>query len=175
MSANATPRTVSLTARRATELTFEQALSLLGPDAPSWLGSPDDAAPDGMRRFAVDLRLGTGPGGREARIGKAALVDLGAVRTTGAELRVEISWRAANLAPLFPVFSGWLTVGGGAVSLEGRYAPPGGVIGLAADRALLHVAAERTAQWFLAELERAGGPPSSNPPAKPTIVENGGT
>jgi hypothetical protein len=163
MSADAGPRTVSLTARHPTQLTTEQARRLLGPDAASWLGSPAGAAPEGMRRFAADLHLGTGPGGREARIGKAALVDLGPVRGMGEELLVEISWRAANLAPLFPVFSGWLTVGGGEVRLEGRYAPPGGAIGLAADRALLHVAAERTAQWFLAELARAAVSTSAVP------------
>jgi hypothetical protein len=165
VTAKAGPRTVPLSARHPTDLTIEQARRLLGPDAASWLGAPLAPAPAGMRRFEADLHLGTGPGGREARIGKAAFVDLGAVRGLGEGLLVEVSWRAANLAPLFPVFSGWLAVASGETRLEGRYAPPGGALGLAADRALLHVAAERTARWFLSELERAGG---ANPRNTPT-------
>ena len=69
--------------------------------------------------------------------------------------RVEISWRAATMAPLFPVFSGSLVVHGGEMTLSGWYAPPGGELGRLADRALLHIAATGTAKWLLGELERA--------------------
>jgi hypothetical protein len=68
---------------------------------------------------------------------------------------VEISWRSATLAPLFPVFSGWLTVGPGELRLDGYYAPPGGALGLAADRALLRLAARGTARWLLGQLRHA--------------------
>jgi hypothetical protein len=111
---------------------------------------------DGIRRYAVDLRLRLGrPGSALSTFRKAAYVDIGEVRRIGDAYRVEIQWRAATAAPLFPVFSGQLHIGGETVELTGLYAPPGGVVGLLADRALLHVAATGTARWLLAELNGA--------------------
>jgi hypothetical protein len=110
----------------------------------------------GYRRFAVDLRLRIG---REAAgfttFHKAAYVDLGNRRLAADGFVQEIGWRAATAAPLFPVFSGDLRVERESVSISGLYAPPGGVIGLVADRALLHIAATGTARWLLHELHRA--------------------
>jgi len=110
----------------------------------------------GYRRFAVDLRLRLG--GDTAALTtfrKAALVDIGAVRPVEQGYIAEIAWRAASGAPLFPVFSGELRLGPDELSISGLYAPPGGVVGRIADRALLHVAATGTARWFLGELDRA--------------------
>jgi hypothetical protein len=110
----------------------------------------------GYRRFAVDLRLRIG--GEASGITtfhKAAYVHLGPRRPAGGGFAQEIGWRAATAAPLFPVFSGDLRVERESMSISGLYAPPGGVIGLVADRALLHVAATGTARWLLHELHRA--------------------
>jgi len=108
-----------------------------------------------MRRFATDLRLGPDDHGLLAPFRKAAYVDLGSPELGADGLRVEISWRSASLAPLFPVFSGWLTVRPGELVLDGYYAPPGGAIGLLADRAVLHLAAQRTATSLLHQLRAA--------------------
>lgn len=128
---------------------------LLGEDAGAWLGEPVTEAPDDRRRFAVDLRLRVG---REdaglTTFRKAALLDLGEPMRTPRGWRVELGWRAATAAPLFPVFAGALTVEDGQLRLEGLYAPPGGVLGRVADRLLLHVAANGTARWLLDELDR---------------------
>jgi len=121
-----------------------------------------------MRRFATDLRLRPDDRGLLAIFRKAAYVDLGASRRVSDGLRVEVSWRSATLAPLFPVFSGWLTVGPRELRLDGYYAPPGGPIGLVADRALLHLAARGTARWLLRQLRQAAGgseAPSAREPA----------
>ena len=110
----------------------------------------------GYRRFAVDLRLRLG--GDTAAMTtfrKAALLDVGGVRPLEDGFVAEIAWRAASAAPLFPVFSGELRLGPDKLSIRGLYAPPGGVVGRIADRALLHVAASGTARWLLAELDRA--------------------
>jgi hypothetical protein len=110
----------------------------------------------GYRRFAVDLRLRLG--GDTAALTtfrKAALVDVGDVRPVDGGYAVEIAWRAASAAPLFPVFSGELRIGPDGLSITGLYAPPGGMVGRIADRALLHVAASGTARWLLGELDRA--------------------
>ena len=127
--------------------------AVLADGPPGW--EARDAVP-GYRRYAVDLRLRVG--GDAAGLTtfrKAAFVDLGQVRPTRAGFEAEISWRAATAAPLFPVFSGELRVGPDVLAISGLYAPPGGPLGLVADRALLHVAATGTARWLLMEIDRA--------------------
>ncbi len=118
-----------------------------------WVERPPVA---GYRRYAVDLRLRLG--GVEAGLTtfrKAAYVDVGPVRQADDGGHVtEISWRAATAAPLFPVFSGELHVGAETLTITGLYAPPGGPVGVLADRALLHVAANGTARWLLREIDR---------------------
>jgi hypothetical protein len=131
------------------------AARLCGPQAAAWLGTQADESPPGMRRFATDLRLEPDDRGLFAPLRKAAYVDLGHPERTGDGFRVEISWRSASLAPLFPVFSGWLTIRRGELVLDGYYAPPGGAIGLLADRALMHLAANRSAATFLHQLRAA--------------------
>lgn len=119
-------------------------------------GSEVRPAVAGLRRYLVDLRLRLG--GEDAGLttfAKAAYLDAGPPRRTPSGWEVELSWRAAGGAPLFPVFSGWLTVGQGELRIDGLYAPPGGTIGRVADRVLLHVAANGTARWLLHELDRA--------------------
>ena len=123
--------------------------------ARSWLGPELAEAPVGMRRHQADLRLRVSDRPSLVTFGKAAYVDLGALEELGDGWQVEVSWRAASLAPLFPVFSGILLARPDELSVSGWYAPPGGVIGRVADRALLHIAAEGTARWLLAELDRA--------------------
>jgi hypothetical protein len=128
---------------------------LLGEEAGAWLGEPIAAAPHGLRRFAVDLRLRVGgEGAGLATFRKAAFLDVGEPMRTPRGWRVELGWRASTAAPLFPVFSGTLLMEDGQLRLEGLYAPPGGVLGRVADRLLLHVAANGTARWLLDELER---------------------
>jgi hypothetical protein len=125
-----------------------------GPDG--WEERPGEP---GQRRFAVDLRLRVGGEATGlTTFRKAAFVDLGGRRLASEGFVQEIGWRAATAAPLFPVFSGDLRVEREAMSITGLYAPPGGVIGLVADRALLHLAATGTARWLLNELHRLASP-----------------
>lgn len=106
-----------------------------------------------LRRFAVDLRLQVGaPTAGRTTFRKAAYLDLGRPVRTAAGWELEIAWRASTAAPLFPVFSGRLGLTRGELTIDGLYAPPGGIVGRVADRMLLHVAANGTARWLLAEL-----------------------
>ena len=123
--------------------------------ARSWLGPERDAVAQGMRRYEADLRLRTGDAPSLVTFRKAAFVDIGPLRALNGGWQAEIGWRASSLAPLFPVFAGTLVIRSGELTLSGSYAPPGGVIGRAADRALLHIAAEGTARWFLARIDEA--------------------
>jgi hypothetical protein len=122
-------------------------------EARSWLGPEVEASESGMHRHHADLRLRAGEAPADVTFRKAAYVDIGDVRALDAGFEVEIGWRASSFAPLFPVFAGTLVVRGDEITLSGSYAPPLGVIGRAADRALLHIAAEGTARWLLARLD----------------------
>jgi hypothetical protein len=123
--------------------------------ARAWLGPEVAPAPLGLRRHQADLRLRVSDHPSLVTFRKAAYVDVGPIQPLSDGWEVEVGWRASALAPLFPVFSGMITLRGGELSLSGWYAPPGGSVGRVADHALLHLAAEGTARWLLGELERA--------------------
>lgn len=120
----------------------------------AWLGPNVEPAPAGMRRHQADLRLRVSDRPSLVTFRKAAYVDLGQVHALNDGWEVDVSWRAATMAPLFPVFSGTIVARGEELTLSGWYAPPGGAVGRVADAALLHIAAEGTARWLLGELDR---------------------
>jgi len=130
--------------------------SAFGDRAPSWIGQPIGPRPDGAIGYACDLELRVSPDGR-AVFRKSAIVTIGQPRLAGDSWAVPVEWRAATLAPLFPVFVGSLTISADRIALDGHYAPPFGVIGLVLDRALLAIAARATARWFLAKVAIALG------------------
>ena len=129
----------------------EVARAVLGKERARWLGEPITAGhvPEGMTRYSLDLRMRVGQEAPSLTFHKAAYVDVGELSESAGAVSVEISWRAATMAPLFPVFSGHLTWFDGQLRLAGVYAPPGGAVGLLADRMLLSVGARGTARWLL--------------------------
>ena len=120
----------------------------------AWLGQEVEPSPPGMHRHEADLRLRVSERPSLVTFRKAAYVDLGPVHPLDDGWELEVSWRAATLAPLFPAFSGTIVARGDELTLSGWYAPPGGAVSRLADAALLHVAAEGTARWLLGELDR---------------------
>lgn len=135
----------------------QRALALLeAPGRSAWLGELIELRADDRDRHLVDLELRVSEQTPRISFHKAAYVDVGPVRgETFGPLRIEISWRAAGLAPLFPVFSGTLAWDHGELRLDGYYAPPGGGIGIVADRLLLNVAARGTARLLLERVASA--------------------
>ena len=123
--------------------------------ARGWLGPGVEPGPDGMHRHEADLRLRVSEKPSIATFRKAAFVDFGPVQPTNDGWEVEVSWRASTLAPLFPVFSGRIVAHEQELTLAGWYAPPGGHLGLVADRVFLHIAAAGTARWLLSEIDQA--------------------
>ena len=135
----------------------DRVATLLGEPEVSWPGGrvPHPESGD-LRRFAIDLRLRVGvEAAAVTTFRKAAFLDLGWPHRTATGWTAEIGWRAASAAPLFPVFSGQLTIEPDTLRIDGLYAPPGGVVGRVADRVLLHVAANATARWLLTEINAA--------------------
>ena len=144
--------TVPLRVVRAVDIDLRCVLDAL--DDPSWLGRPIQPAlghPE-RRRIATDLELPILDGSGKGSVHKSALIDLGPAQRFDGSVLVEIGWRSASLAPLFPIFAGRLQVSATRLALDGRYAPPFGRLGLLIDEALLHLVARRTAQAFLARL-----------------------
>jgi hypothetical protein len=125
------------------------AFELLSEVGAAWLGEQATSIRPGTRRYLSDLSFPVRERAPQLTFKKAAFVELGEVRATPAGCVAEISWQSSSLAPLFPVFAGHLTIGPTGLKLEGWYAPPGGGIGAALDRAFLNIAARGTARWFL--------------------------
>ena len=156
-SADAPPGTTRLTVRVPATVTRVRARSLLdAPGRNAWLGELIELRADGGDRHLVDLELRVSEQTPRIAFHKAAYVDVGAVRDDQiGPIRIGISWRAAGLAPLLPVFSGTLAWDAGELRLDGYYAPPGGGIGIVADRLLLNVAARGTARLLLERIASA--------------------
>ena len=128
---------------------LDSVLPLFGDRATSWLGTPVGTARPGSQRFLTDLTLPIRDRVPSLVFRKAAFVDVGEIKRTADGCEIEIGWQSSSLAPLFPVFAGHLTLTASEVRLEGYYAPPGGELGAALDKAFLGIAARGTARWFL--------------------------
>lgn len=140
--------TVKLHVRQTARIDLDRVATALGsPDAP-WLGERAPDVSPGVRRFYCDLELRVSPA-RWAVFRKSAIVGLGEPRPDHEGWVVPIEWRAATMAPLFPVFAGHLRLRADRIELVGRYAPPGGTVGYVLDRTLLSVAARGTGRWLV--------------------------
>ncbi|MGZ6314011.1 MAG: hypothetical protein ACXWNI_00035 [Candidatus Limnocylindrales bacterium] len=140
-----------------------RALPILVDQAPEWLGTPIPGVRPGSHRYLTDLSLPIREHSPSLTFKKAAYVDLGAVRSGQDICDIEIEWRSASLAPLFPVFAGHLTLTPMELRLEGYYAPPAGDLGAVLDRAFLNIAARGTARWFLGRAAEVLGTPPTKP------------
>jgi hypothetical protein len=139
----------------------ERAAHVLGDGRGAWLGELVQPATEeaGTARYLLDLELRVSDAAPRVAFHKAAYVDVGPLRDDGGLTYLDISWRAAGMTPLFPVFAGRLAWNAGELWLDGHYAPPGGGVGAVADRLLLNVAARATGRRLLeriAEVMAAG-------------------
>lgn len=139
-----------------------RALSILVDRASEWLGTPVPGPRPESRRYLTDLSLPIREHAPSLTFKKAAYVDLGEVRSGRKSCDIEIEWRSASLAPLFPVFAGHLTLTPTELRLEGYYAPPAGDFGAILDRAFLNIAARGTARWFLGRASEVIGAAPAN-------------
>jgi hypothetical protein len=129
-------------------------LEVLGSADANWLGRRVSQKASEIRpAFPAISSLRVGPD-HWATFRKSAIVGLGAPKREHDGWVVPIEWRAATLAPLFPVLVGHLRVSVDRIELDGRYAPPGGSIGYVLDRALPRIAARGTGRWFFQKVLR---------------------
>lgn len=143
--------TVQLLVRRAATIDLRRAASELRNL--EWLGVPDANSAGLTRVITTELELPVLDGSsRGSPIRKSVIMEIGRPQVGEDVVAVDISWRSATLAPLFPVFVGRLVMTSKGVTLDGRYAPPFGQIGLLIDRGLLHFVARRTGSALLGRL-----------------------
>ena len=146
--AGAARLTVSVPAR----VGRQRAAEVLGDGRGAWLGQKVEGhdVPGKGDRYQLDLELRVSDRAPRVAFHKAAFLNVGPLDLPrrGA-MAIPISWRAAGLAPLFPVFAGTLRWTRGDLELDGFYAPPGGGLGMVADRLILNVAARATARQLL--------------------------
>ena len=157
LAAADTAEIVALRIALSAPLDLARVPAVFGAEAPSVFGSLLDANGSGLRRYLCDLELRVGPD-RRAAFRKSAIVSLGMPVPTGDGYRLSVEWRAATLAPLFPVLVGRLAVRADSLVLDGHYAPPFGRLGYVLDRRLLAIAARGTARWFLAQVAEGLAP-----------------
>ena len=139
---------VSLSLAIPARLDLGRVPAAFGRSDADWLGQLLPEETSEIRYFSCDLELNVGPD-RRGIFRKSAIVGVGVPTHHGNAWLVPIEWRAATLAPLFPVFAGRLRLSADRITLNGHYAPPGGAIGYVLDRALLNIAARGTGRWFL--------------------------
>jgi hypothetical protein len=135
----------------AAPVTRQRAVAVLGAERRTWLGDAVDAPASAgeLTRHLLDLELRVSDLAPRVSFRKAAYVDVGPLLAGAGAPALDISWRAAGMTPLFPVFAGTLSWSDGELRLFGYYAPPGGGVGAVADRLLLNVAARATARRLL--------------------------
>jgi hypothetical protein len=134
---------------------IERVVEVLGRARRSWLGEaiPWVEGVDGRSRHLIDLELRVSDRAPRVTFRKAAHVELGPLRSApDGAVEADISWHAAGMTPLFPVFAGTISWHEDQLLLNGVYAPPGGGVGAVADRLLLNVAARGTARRLLESL-----------------------
>jgi len=134
----------------------DRAVAVLGPGRSAWLGELVEAGErEDAGRYLLDLELRVSDSAPRVAFRKAAYIDLGPLEPDPEGPALEVSWRAAGMATLFPVFAGRLAWRDAELVLDGYYAPPGGSVGVIADRLLLNVAARATGRRLLERIAEA--------------------
>lgn len=93
------------------------------------------------------------------RVEKRVRIEVISLERSATKVMLLIRWEAFHGAKLFPVFEGSLELApagdnASRIALGGEYQPPGGAVGRAGDRSLLHRVAAATAKDFVDRVAR---------------------
>jgi hypothetical protein len=142
---------------RTIDKPFRSLETVLASGPSGWLPGADQGQP---ATAELDVRLGT------SRIARRVVVRTGAVTDWlgHGRCRLPIAWQAAEHPERYPRLAGTLELVSVAprrtkLALVATYHPPAGLVGAAADRAVMHTVAEASLRAFVsriaAVLERA--------------------
>ncbi len=115
-----------------------------GPD--NWMPGPFEDGTERITEMCADTPFG--------RLSRYARVEIGPAEQPADEVIVPISWQSLEDEDLFPTFFGELRLvrvadGRSQLRVQGHYAPPGGVIGQAADAVVMNAIAKATVEDFV--------------------------
>lgn len=138
--------------QRTIEKPFRSLEGVLASGPSGWLAGPRE---DDRPSAELDVRLGS------SRIARRVVVRTGALTSWigHGRCRLPISWRAAEHPDRYPSLVGSLDLEEVAprrtkLTLRAAYHPPAGLLGEAADRAVMHVVAEASLRAFLDRIAR---------------------
>lgn len=118
--------------------------ALLGGPA-NWMPGMYQSDTGTVTELEVDTPFG--------RLARFARMEVGVARIENKEVVVPITWHSLEAEKLFPVFQGMLRLSrapdGSRLELEGRYKPPGGAAGRAADAVGMAGIAQATVDDFV--------------------------
>ncbi len=142
---------------------YESLVARLRAGPQSWLPGFEQ---DGDRLTA---ELATEQAGRRVR--RRIEVRTGPVQRFGYGVTVRIEWRGAQHPELYPRLEGHLRLerrqlAGSRLRLDARYTPPGGAVGAAIDRAVMHRVAESSTRDFVDRVAKL----LASPPAETGIA-----
>ena len=122
----------------------------------NWMPGMYESATGKITELEADTAFG--------RLARYARMKVASAHVEKEAVVVSITWRALEGQTLFPTFEGRLRLyrvpdGTNQIELDGHYAPPGGVLGRAADAAAMYAGAQATVEDFV---ERIAGVLSRN-------------
>jgi hypothetical protein len=125
---------------------FDQLYAALAEGPQNWMPGMFESTTAKITELEADTPVG--------RLTRYAKIEVGAAEVAGSEVVVPISWRSLEAQTLFPILRGRLRLyrlpdGTNRLELEGRYEPPAGAIGRAADAAALYGVAQATIDEFV--------------------------
>jgi hypothetical protein len=137
-----------------------------------WLDGLADVAGDESDRLLVDVGLAV----RGRELSRRARLEVGEAVTTDRVVSLPLRMHVEEKERLFPTLDGsldaaWLGPGRTHLALLAQYEPPFGVVGRAADRALLHRVTEAVTQRFLEAVARElGALPAADGGGRPGVA-----
>ena len=142
---------MEVSAHRAMVGEFDKLSAGLAEGPENWMPGMFESPVGEIAELVADTPLG--PLTRYGRF------EVGVAHVSPAEVVVPITWHSLEAEPLFPVMKGRLHLyrlsdGTNRLEFEGRYEPPGGAFGRAADSAGLYPVAEATVQNFVERCAR---------------------
>jgi hypothetical protein len=133
------------------EMPFEHAETALLAQPEAWVPGLARAAEDRGEHLLAEVGFSVDD---EHRVDKQVEIEFGEPYRIPAKTLLPMAWHATGPEQLFPSLDADLEVAAMGpnrtqLSVSARYRPPGGVVGRALDRALLHRVAEATVKDFL--------------------------
>lgn len=125
---------------------FEHLAEGLAEGPANWLPGMYESPTGKITELQADTPFG--------ELSRSVRVQLGMVERGKDLVVVPITWQSVDSEKLFPIFEGQLrleqgTGGRNRLELKGRYVPPGGILGRAADTIVMNAVAQATAEDFV--------------------------